>query len=32
MINRVMTKGKKSTAEAIVYRALDRIGELTAEG
>jgi small subunit ribosomal protein S7 len=29
MINRVMTKGKKSTAEAIVYRALDRIGEQT---
>ena len=29
MINRVMTQGKKSTAEAIVYRALDRIGEQT---
>jgi len=29
MINRVMTKGKKSTAEAIVYRALDRVGEQT---
>src|SRR5437763_15947058 len=24
-----MTRGKKSTAEAIVYRALDRIGEQT---
>ena len=27
--NKVMTRGKKSTAEAIVYRALDRIGEQT---
>jgi small subunit ribosomal protein S7 len=29
MVNRVMTCGKKSTAEAIVYGALDRIGEQT---
>ena len=29
VINKVMTSGKKSTAEAIVYRALDRIGEQT---
>ncbi len=29
VINRVMTRGKKSTAEAVVYRALDRIGEQT---
>ena len=29
VINKVMTRGKKSTAEAIVYRALDRIGEQT---
>jgi small subunit ribosomal protein S7 len=29
VINGVMTRGKKSTAEAIVYRALDRIGEQT---
>ena len=27
VINKVMTDGKKSTAEAIVYHALDRIGE-----
>jgi small subunit ribosomal protein S7 len=27
VINRVMTKGKKSTAERVVYRALDRVGE-----
>jgi small subunit ribosomal protein S7 len=29
MVNRVMTRGKKSTAERIVYGALDRIGEQT---
>ena len=29
VINKVMTRGKKSTAEAIVYGALDRIGERT---
>jgi small subunit ribosomal protein S7 len=29
VINKVMTNGKKSTAEAIVYGALDRIGEQT---
>ena len=29
VINKVMTRGKKSTAEAIVYSALDRIGEQT---
>jgi small subunit ribosomal protein S7 len=29
VINRVMTRGKKSTAEQIVYSALDRIGERT---
>ena len=29
LTNRVMRDGKKSTAEAIVYRALDRIGEQT---
>ena len=29
MINRVMLDGKKSVAEAIVYSALDRIGEKT---
>jgi small subunit ribosomal protein S7 len=29
VINRVMTRGKKSTAEHIVYSALDRIGERT---
>src|SRR5919202_4396714 len=29
VINKVMSRGKKSTAEAIVYRALDRIGEQT---
>jgi len=29
VINKVMTRGKKSTAEAIVYSALDRIGEST---
>ncbi|HZC29496.1 MAG TPA: 30S ribosomal protein S7 [Gaiellaceae bacterium] len=29
VINKVMTRGKKSTAERIVYAALDRIGEKT---
>ncbi len=29
MINRVMTNGKKSVAEKIVYSALDRVGERT---
>ena len=29
VVNKVMTRGKKSTAEAIVYRALDRVGEQT---
>ena len=29
VINRVMTDGKKSTAERIVYDALDRVGEQT---
>jgi small subunit ribosomal protein S7 len=29
VINKVMTRGKKSTAEHIVYSALDRIGEKT---
>ena len=29
VINKVMTSGKKSTAEAIVYQALDRVGEQT---
>ena len=29
LINRVMLHGKKSTAEAIVYGALDRVGEKT---
>src|SRR5215208_5754851 len=29
VINKVMTRGKKSTAEAIVYQALNRIGEQT---
>src|SRR5207245_10905530 len=29
VINRVMTRGKKSTAEQIVYAALDRVGEQT---
>ena len=29
VINKVMTRGKKSTAEHIVYAALDRIGEKT---
>ena len=29
VVNRVMTRGKKSTAERIVYDALDRIGSRT---
>ena len=29
LINRVKTRGKKSTAEKIVYTALDRVGEKT---
>jgi small subunit ribosomal protein S7 len=29
VINRVMTRGKKGSAEQIVYRALDRIGQKT---
>ena len=29
VINRVMTKGKKSTAERVVYNALDSVGEKT---
>jgi len=29
VINRVMTRGKKSTAEHIVYSALDKVGEKT---
>ena len=29
VVNRVMTRGKKSTAEHIVYSALDRVGERT---
>ncbi len=29
MVNRLMTRGKKSTAERIVYSALDRVGERT---
>jgi small subunit ribosomal protein S7 len=29
VINRVMTQGKKSVAEQIVYSALDRVGEQT---
>jgi small subunit ribosomal protein S7 len=29
VVNRVMTRGKKSTAEDIVYTALDRVGEKT---
>ena len=29
VINKVMARGKKSTAERIVYKALDRIGEQT---
>ena len=29
VINKVMTRGKKSTAEQIVYSALDKVGERT---
>ena len=29
VINKVMTRGKRSTAERIVYAALDRVGERT---
>ncbi len=29
VVNRLMTRGKKSTAERIVYAALDRVGERT---
>jgi small subunit ribosomal protein S7 len=29
VVNRVMTRGKKSTAEDIVYTALERVGERT---
>ena len=29
IVNRVMVDGKKSTAERVVYRALDRVGERT---
>jgi small subunit ribosomal protein S7 len=29
IVNRVMTRGKRSTAEQIVYGALDRVGERT---
>ncbi len=29
VVNRMMTRGKKSTAERIVYSALDRVGERT---
>src|ERR671926_1990003 len=29
VINKVMTRGKKATAEQIVYRALDLVGEKT---
>ncbi|MFL5957587.1 MAG: hypothetical protein ACJ756_09075 [Solirubrobacterales bacterium] len=29
VINKVMTRGKKSTAEKIVYGALDRVGQKT---
>ena len=29
VINKVMNRGKKSTAEQIVYRALDMVGEKT---
>jgi len=32
MINRVMTDGKKSTAEQVVYTALDRVAEKTGKG
>ncbi len=29
VVNKVMTRGKKSTAEDVVYSALDRVGERT---
>ena len=29
VVNKVMTRGKKSTAEHVVYAALDRVGERT---
>ncbi|MDQ4082618.1 MAG: 30S ribosomal protein S7 [Actinomycetota bacterium] len=29
VVNKVMTRGKKSTAEQVVYSALDRVGERT---
>ena len=29
VVNRVMVDGKKSTAERVVYKALDRVGEKT---
>jgi small subunit ribosomal protein S7 len=29
LVNRIMTRGKKATAERIVYAALDRVGERT---
>src|SRR5436190_7955712 len=29
LVNRIMLDGKKSTAESIVYQALDRVGERT---
>ncbi len=29
IVNRLMTRGKKSTAEQVVYSALDRVGERT---
>ena len=29
LVNRIMTRGKKSTAEQIVYGALERVGERT---
>ena len=29
VINKVMTRGKRSTAEQIVYSALDRVGSKT---
>src|SRR5919205_4000494 len=29
LVNRIMLDGKKSTAERIVYKALDRVGERT---
>ena len=29
LVNRLMVDGKKSTAERVVYRALDRVGERT---